>query len=117
MTYQDFRKTYYRTLKKYPGMNRIYFSDMYTDIGYFRTVNYEKKGSRWVETGRRVEKLTPAFYCNSVDAMPFFRNIGGYERAELGYTYYGYLPHILTSINPDRTKKIVRTFFCVNRNE
>jgi len=116
MTYQDFRKTYYRTLKKYPGMDRIYFSDMYTDVGYFRTVNYKKRGTKWVETERRVEKLTPAFYCNCVDAVPFFRSLGGYERVELGYSYYGYLPLILTSINPDRTEKTVRVFFTDNRN-
>jgi hypothetical protein len=97
-------------LKNYPGTYGIFSDDMTGKIGTVETVNYEKRGSRWIETGRKTQDLTPVFYCNSIDAVPFFRGLGGYERLEMRYTYYGYIPGTVNSISPDRKNKTVRRF-------
>lgn len=59
-------------------------------------------------------KIPAEWYHNYFDAIPFFRNLGGSERVEMGYTYAGYLPVLLTSISPDREKKIVRKFYVLD---
>ena len=110
MTYQEFKKDYWWMLKNYPGTYGIFCDDMSKKIGTVETVRYEKRGGKWKETARETGDLTPVFYCNSVDAVPFFRGLGGYERAEMGYTYYGYIPRAINSISPDRTSKTVRRF-------
>lgn len=50
-------------------------------------------------------------YMNVFSAIPFFRNLGGFERVEKTYTKYGLIPYTLNSVNPDRTEKTVRTFY------
>ena len=44
------------------------------------------------------------------DSVKFFRNLGGFERITKTYTCEGYIPTRLTSINPDKTKKVIRYF-------
>ena len=110
MTYQEFRKTYKWMLKKYPGTDRVYCNDMNSRIGVLQKIDYEKRGGKWKETARESETLTAAIYANCVDAIPFFRGLGGYERVDVGYTYVGYLPFQIDSISPDRTRKTTRKF-------
>ena len=111
MTYQKFKSTYHWTVKKYPGTDSLYRPDMCEEIGTAETVNYEKRGRKWIETGRNVETLTRAFYFNTVDAVPFFRNLGGHERVEMAYTRAGYIPVEIHSTRPDGMKKTVRKFY------
>ena len=113
MTYREFRKTYNWTVKKYPGTDSIYRENMAETIGTVETVNLEKHGRKWIETGRNVETLTRAFYFNSVDAVPFFRNLGGRERVEMAYTRAGYIPVEIHSTRPDGMIKTVRKFHIV----
>ena len=61
-----------------------------------------------------VRKISYEFYHNIFDAIPFFRNLGGSERVEYGYTYAGYLPTQLTSTSPDRETKIIRRYWIVD---
>lgn len=109
MNYQEFKKTYKWTLKNYPGADSMC---NYSELIRLETVKYERprRGSRWIETERRIELVNNEFYMNSVDAVPFFRNLGGFERVELNYTRAGYLPTFINSINPDSTKKVTRRF-------
>ena len=110
MTYSEFKKTYPWTVKKYPGTTSLFKENMNETIGSIETVNYEKHGSRWKETGRSAAEMTRANYFNCVDAIPFFRNLGGKERVSLSYTYHGYIPVELSSISPDGKNKTVRKF-------
>lgn len=63
------------------------------------------------------KKIPADWYHNYFDAVPFFRNCGGSESVQMGYTYAGYLPVQLTSISPERDKKIVRRFYIVSDEE
>lgn len=111
MNYENFKEKYSYTLAKFPQTDRLFsYFDMDETIGVVETINYEKRGNNWVETYKQQDTFAPAFYFNTLEAMPFFRNWGGYEHAEKGYTYYGFLPFKITSINPWRDKKTVRIF-------
>lgn len=57
------------------------------------------------------EKITAREYFNLVNSVSFMNGfLGGYARAEKGYTYYGYIPVKITLINPGRTEKHVETY-------
>ena len=109
MTYIEFNETYKWMSKKYP-YTYSFCSKMDECVGTVVTTKFEKHGSRWKKVGENTEELTGRFYCNCVDAVPFFRNIGGYERVGMGYTYMGYIPVEVVSISPDKMQKVVRDF-------
>lgn len=69
-----------------------------------------ESGKSWRKTDEETETITAEQYCNIVDAVPFFRNLGGKEIVSKGYTYYGYIPIQITSISPDRDAKHVYQF-------
>jgi hypothetical protein len=99
-------------IKTYPGTSDMYRENMNAEtIGSVVIRNYEKRGSRWSEIDSMTEEVTPAYYCNTVDAVPFFRNLGGSERVTMNYTKRGYIPVEISSISPDRQKKSVRRFY------
>lgn len=82
-----------------------------TQKEYSRTAS----GKSWktkpdTETTKRI---TAENYYNYCDSIPFFKRLGGSERAQFGYTYAGYLVTQITSISPDYTRKIVRQFLIV----
>lgn len=111
MNYEKFCETYAETLKKYPETRELYFNDFYGFlIGKVTTEKYEKRGKEWFLVSMRREDVTPAYYFNTVDAVSFFRNLGGYERVKRGYCVRGCVPLEITSISPDRKEKTVRKF-------
>lgn len=111
MTYSEFRNKYAWTLKNYSGTYELYFSDFYDCmIGKVTETRYEKRGGKWYKTSEKREDVTPAYYFNTIDAIPFFRGLGGYERVYCGYCVRGYVPLEITSISPDRKEKTVRVF-------
>lgn len=69
-----------------------------------------ESGKSWRKTEEEKEWITAEQYCNIVDAVPFFRGIGGKEIVSKGYTYYGYIPVRITSISPSRDAKHVYEF-------
>jgi hypothetical protein len=109
-TYKDFRTTYAWALRTYPGTaNLPYDPDLM--LGKVTTKTYHKSGSRWVlDSERHAEDLTVRSYFNCIDAIPFFRALGGSERVTMGYCVMGYVPLKISSISPDRTTKHVREF-------
>ena len=109
MPYIEFRKKFHRTLKRYPGMECAYNPYYAYEV---ITTKYYKIGSKWHEKTeeRTVETVPGNYYMNIIDAIPFFRNLGGSERVQMGYTLAGYIPTQLSSISPDGTEKIVRKF-------
>ena len=56
------------------------------------------------------EKIEEYQYEWIFNSVKFFRKLGGSERITKGYTCEGYIPVRLTSISPDKTKKIIRYF-------
>ena len=109
MNYTEFVKAYHRTLKKYPGMECCYNPHYSYEV---RTTKYYKIGTKWHESNeaQTVEIVPGQYYMNMIDAMPFFRNLGGREHVQMGYTLAGFIPVQLDSISPDGTEKIVRKF-------
>ncbi len=109
MPYIEFRKKFHSTLKRYPGMECTYNPRYAYEV---TTTKYYKVGSKWHEKaeGKTVEIVPGNYYMNMIDAIPFFRNLGGSERVQMGYTLAGYIPTQLSSISPDGTEKILRKF-------
>ena len=109
MPYIEFRKKFHRTLKTYPGMECTYNPHYTYEV---TTTKYYKVGSKWHEKTdeKTVETVPGHYYMNMIDAIPFFRNLGGSERVQMGYTLAGYIPTQLSSISPDGKEKILRKF-------
>lgn len=109
MPYIEFRKKFHRTLKTYPGMECAYNPHYAYRV---ETTKYYKVGTKWHEKTeeKTVETVPGNYYMNMIDAIPFFRNLGGSERVQMGYTIAGYIPTQLSSISPDGKEKIVRKF-------
>jgi hypothetical protein len=109
MPYIEFVKKFHRTLKRYPGMECAYNPHYAYEV---TTTKYYNVGNKWHEKTeeKTVETVPGNYYMNMIDAIPFFRNLGGSERVQMGYTLAGYIPTQLSSISPDGTEKIVRRF-------
>lgn len=109
LKYIDFCKKFHSTLKKYPGMECAYNARYAYKI---ETTKYRKIGGKWHEVTeeKTVEIVPGSFYMNIIDAIPFFRNLGGSERVTMGYTLCGYIPVQLSSISPDGREKVLRRF-------
>ena len=80
------------------------------------TKKYERteSGKSWKSNPTEIEIATidQEEYDNIFNkkTQAFFKGIGGYERASKSYTNVGYIVTRLTSINPDKTKKVIRYF-------
>lgn len=108
MTYSELYHNYKTVLNAYPGIGNL--CEIPGMIGKCETIKYEKRGTRWTEISRNTEDMTSDYYLNCVTAIPFFRNLGGSERVEMGYCVRGYLPLQISSISPDETAKVKRIF-------
>lgn len=110
MTYTEFKNTYRWMVKNYPETTGFYRENEFP-IGDCEILNYEKENGKWILTESRTETgISNIYYCNVVDAIPFFRNLGGSERITKCYTRHGYIPVEISSISPDRQQKTVRKF-------
>lgn len=109
MPYIEFRKKFHRTLKTYPGMECAYNPHYAYRV---ETTKYYKVGTKWHEKTeeKTIETVPGNYYMNMIDAIPFFRNLGGSERVQMGYTLAGYIPTQLSSISPDGKEKVLRKF-------
>ena len=105
-SFKELKETYSWAFKQYPDVSSVIG---YKNIG-FEQINYTKQGSKWVEDEKESGNVDWEFYLNTIDAVPFFKNMGGKEKLDVKYTKVGKVPFQVTSINPDGTEKIVRTF-------
>jgi len=108
MTYKEWKKTYNWIIKKTPDITSLYGKEEKC-IKLIET-RYIKHGTKWTETETKTEIITPEYYMNTVDAVPFFRNLGGRERLITAYTKYGLIPVEVHSTRPDGKEKVVRRF-------
>ena len=111
MTYQELinRPDYNFIKRNYPGAVSAFTSSDSANILMIQE-NYIKRGNNWILENWQHEYITYEFYINTIGAIPFFRNWGGYERVEQAYTPYGYMPVKINSISPDRMTKTIRKF-------
>ena len=108
MKYSEFKKAYRYSISIAPDVANLYNRD---DIKFICTITTDiKNGTRWIKTAETVETADTTYYLNTVEAIPFFRNLGGYERTEKEYTYIGYIPTKVTSISPDKNTRVIRVF-------
>ena len=108
MNYKDFKATYKWIIKQTPDVTALYGIE--GKVITMTVTTFEKCGARWVEIKKESEDITAEFYLNGVDAVPFFRNLGGRERLVKGYTKYGFIPVESHSTRPDGKIKIVRRY-------
>lgn len=80
--------------------------------------HYTKNGNRWKETDSTTKEIPEEYYRNATDpaTVRFFRNLGGYERVERAYTFAGYVPVRIHSLDPSRTEKTLREYRFENVN-
>lgn len=71
-----------------------------------------KEGTKTVFVSEGVEEkvITEKEYKNIIDSSPFFRRLGCSEHHIKCYTSKGYKTYQLSSKNPTRDVKVVRTF-------
>ena len=69
-------------------------------------------GKSWRSKADSIEKSIIDFenYYNIIDAIPFFKNLGGTEKVTKGYTVVGYIPTTLISTSPNKLTKVIREF-------
>ena len=106
MTYAEFKKTYAFTLKHFPDVSSI---SLGTDISV-TTTHQTKNGSRYVTSSVQTESITGENYLNTVEAIPFFKNLGGSEKVSKAYTKYGLIPVEIVSTSPDKSERVIRKF-------
>jgi hypothetical protein len=71
---------------------------------------YFKDGKKWVLNNEQMEDTGIYTVRRIEDSIGFFRRLGGIETLVKGYTCAGYNPVKLTSTNPDKTQRTIRTF-------
>ena len=78
------------------------------------TKKYERtsSGKSWKKNPVEIDEeiISPKKFELIISSIPFFKDLGGYERVTKGYTIAGYIPVELSSISPERKTKIVRSF-------
>jgi len=72
--------------------------------------NYFKDGKKWTLSETETELIDLKTVERIADSVRFFRRLGGTETLVKGYTCAGYNPVKLTSTNPDKTQRTIRTF-------
>ena len=111
MAYTDLRKAYPWMTSKYVQTANIPYKDFDKDIlGKTTTLTYDLQDGRWMLLRADRADLTARYYFNSIDAVPLFRRLDGFERVECSYTPWGRIPTKVTSISPDKRRKVVREF-------
>lgn len=108
MTYKEFKTTYKWIIKRNPDITSLYGVE--EKVITVTETRYTKRGARWQEVETTTEKVNAEYYMNTVDAVPFFRGLGGHERIITAYTRYGLIPVEVHSTRPDGKAKTVRRF-------
>ena len=108
MDYTEFKKKYPYATKNYPDTMSLPFnSDKF--IGSMTQTYQAKKGSKWIDTETHTKSITTKFYMNTLEAIPFFRNMGS-ETVYKAYTRMGYIPYKIISTSPSKNIRVIREF-------
>lgn len=71
---------------------------------------FQKVGNSWILTDEKKKTINEEYYNNIVDAVPFFRSLGGYEKVSKNYTCFGKVVTSIISISPMKDQKTERKF-------
>lgn len=108
MSYADFKRKYPFATKNYPDTTSLPFnSDKF--IGSMTKTKQVKKGGRWIDTEEKTKSITTQFYMNTLEAIPFFRNMGS-ETVYKAYTTMGYIPYKIISTSPAKDERYIYEF-------
>lgn len=106
MTYDEMKREYKFTLKNYPAVSNLFES---TNI-ICTTTREIKNSSRWTAENTTTETIDSEYYFNCLESIPFFKALGGKEKAIKSYTKFGYVPVRLVSTSPNGTERTIREF-------
>lgn len=111
MLYSEYKTTYKWIVKKYPDVTAMFTeSEKPEKIFILKITNQEKTGTTWKTTGTEEKEIDFIHYSNIVDAIPFFRNLGGTETVTRKYTKFGLIPIKIISTSPGRNERTIREF-------
>lgn len=108
MLYTEFKDTYKYSCKRWPDVTNAYENERFAPLCV--TTHQEKAGSKWETIDKTTETVNGIYYMNVIDAVSFFRNIGGTETVQKNYTRWGLIPTRIISTNPDKDKRTIREF-------
>lgn len=109
MDYTEFKKKYHYATKKYPDTMSLPFnSDKF--IGSMTKTKQIKVKSKWIDIEEETKSITTLFYMNTLEAIPFFHNLGGSETVYTTYTPMGYIPYKIISTSPARDERYIYKF-------
>lgn len=107
-TYKEFKKDYSWSLKHYYNLSDIYGRELFFDCVI---ENYTKTGRKWTLDNTTTDNnISSEYYMNTIESIPFFKNLGGVEKVSTKSSILGYIPFKIESISPDKTQKTIRTF-------
>ena len=109
MTWKEFYSKYPYTVNEYPDTGYLN-TDSKVVIRMVKTEQTKNGYTKWHTVSVYEESVSIPYYLNTIEAVPFFKSIGGKERVELKYTKYGRLPSCIWSISPDKLTRTVREF-------
>jgi hypothetical protein len=111
MLYSEYKKIYKWLVKKYPDVVSMFTdSENPEKIILLKTTHQEKTGTTWKTTTTEETKIDFIHYSNIVNAIPFFKNLGGTETVTRSYTKYGLIPIKIISTSPGREQRTIREF-------
>lgn len=114
MLYNEFKKTYKTTLKKYPDTSYLYTDNEEPEKIFDVIITHqEKHGKTWKTVEEKTEKADFIYYFNVVDVVKFFRNLGGTETVQTAYTKAGYIPTRIISTSPGKDQRTIREFIYI----
>lgn len=106
MTYEEMKANYKFTLKNYPTVSAVFENKNIICT----TTREMKNGSRWTVENTTTETIDGEYYVNCLESIPFFKALGGKEKAIKSYTKFGCIPIRLISTSPDGIERTIREF-------
>lgn len=110
MNYSEYKNTYKKSIKKWPGITALYDRDDVKIICTRETWKKYAPAGRWHPEESKTMLHTWKNYTNTIDAYFFFKNLSSYSRVNCNYTKYGYIPVECIDISPDGLNKVVFKF-------
>ena len=109
INYTDWKQAYKYSVKTWPDVTAMYGNDARIIVTE-RETRQTRTGSRWTTESEEERRRPLTEYMNIIDAVPFFRNIGGTETVTTNYTRWGKIPTKIISTSPDKETRVIREF-------
>ena len=109
---EDMFSTYRKLFKKYPALSRMVSTggESYYTITETKTEFELDDNGKFVQISTITKDIPIEYYLNVIDGVQFFRGLGGKETVTTGYVYGMTVPVRITSVSPDMSKKVIRSY-------